>query len=424
MTPNATDTSCQTSQQAAELLLEGRVVEASRLLAEALAQKETPDLWNDWAVAQLHLAESGFRRALQANPSHADAAANLGLLLFCIGKRAEAAVFLEKSLADADDPVRLHIRNLLHLCGPQAGAAAISVVDSEAIRREVHAILEEYFLRQNRTESVATPKDFDPRLDPQPQWIENILHNGVIHDEDYLVFGAFRDPATTILDIGAHFGYSAASIWSSGAKSCVISFEANGRFEPCLRHLVNLRPGLYDYRTVALGGSSGVLHFALPVLNGQGLGALATACPSPDLSCLARNVVEHFEKYCSGQAFQSFRIHPFEAPVACLDDLLAAGGFSVPTDRIVAVKIDTEGHEAQVLSGCPGLLAAQKPLILAEGGHSNPEVCRPLLELGYVYARRSARQLQVVSAPTTSVNGFFLHPDHSGEYRQIGLLQS
>jgi hypothetical protein len=108
--------------------------------------------------------------------------------------------------------------------------------------------------------------------------------------------------------------------------------------------------------------------------------------------------------------------------VARLDDLLAAGGFSVPTGRIVAVKIDTEGHEAQVLSGCPSLLAAQKPLILAEGGHSNSEVCRQLLQLGYVYACRSARQLQVVSAPTTAVNGFFLHPDHAAEYRRIGLL--
>jgi hypothetical protein len=311
MPSNAADTSSQTSQQACALLVEGRVIEASRLLAGALAQNESPDLWNDWAVAQLHLAECGFRRALQGNPSHADAAANLGLLLFCIGKRAEAAVFLERSLTSADAPVRMHIQNLLDLCVPPTGATACSAPDSEAILREVHATLDEFFLRQNRSEGVVTPQGFDPRVDPQPQWIETTLQNGVIHDEDYLVFGAFQDPGTTTLDIGAHFGYSAASIWSSGAKSCVISFEANGRFEPCLRHLAKLRPERYDYRIAALGDFAGVLKFAMPVLNGQGLGALATACTPPDLSCLARNVLEHFEKYCSGQPFQPFRIHCF-----------------------------------------------------------------------------------------------------------------
>lgn len=418
MPSNAVDSSTQISQQAAALLMEGRVIEASRLLAETLAQNDAPDLWNDWAVAQLHLAECGFRRALQGNPSHADAAANLGLLLFCIGKRAEAAIFLEKSLASADAQVRVHIQNLLDLCALQPHAP-----DTQAIQRAVYSVLEEYFLKQNRSESVVTPSGFDPRVDPQPLWIEETLKNGAVHDEDYFVFAAFQDAETTILDIGAHFGYSAASIWSTGAKCGVISFEANARFEPCLRHLAKLRPGHYDYRTVALGDSAGVLKFAMPVLNGQGLGALATARSSPDLCCLARNVVEHFEKYCSGQAFRSFRIHPFEAPVARLDDLLAAGGFSVPINKIVAIKIDTEGHEAHVLSGCPSLLAAQKPLILAEGGHSNPSVCRQLSQLGYAYASRSNRQLQIVTAPTSAVNGFFLHPDHASEYRRIGLLQ-
>lgn len=420
MATKATDSSCETSRQAVALLMEGRAVDASRLLAEALAQAETPELWNDWAVAQLHLAEGGFRRALQGDPLHADAAANLGLLLFCIGKRAEASIFLEKSLASAPAPVRAHIQSLLNLCLPQHAAAP----DSEAIRREVCSVLEEYFLRQNRSQSVVTLQRLDPQSDPQPLWIENALNNGVIHDEDYLVLGAFQDPDTTILDIGAHFGYSVVSIWSSGAKSCVISFEANRRFEPCLRRLAELRPGRYNYRTVALGDGAGVLQFAMPVLNGQGLGALATACASPDLSCLTQNVIAHFEKYCSGQGFQSFRIHPFESPVARLDDLLAAGGFSVPSGKIVAVKIDTEGQEAQVLSGCPSLLAAQRPLVLAEGGHSNPAVRRQLRQLGYLYARRDARQLQIVSAPTETVNGFFLHPEHADEYRRIGLLQS
>lgn len=49
-------------QAAEQLLHEGRPVEASHLLADALAQGESPDLWNDWAAAQLSLSERAFRR--------------------------------------------------------------------------------------------------------------------------------------------------------------------------------------------------------------------------------------------------------------------------------------------------------------------------------------------------------------------------
>ena len=153
MSSNATASPSQIPEQAATLLMEGRVIEASRMLAESLAQNDSPDLWNDWAVAQLHLAECGFRRALQGNASHTDAAANLGLLLFCNGKRAEAAVFLERSLADSPAPLHVHIQNLLDLRAPQP-----PTLDSDAIRREVYAILKEYFLKQNRSESVVTPQ--------------------------------------------------------------------------------------------------------------------------------------------------------------------------------------------------------------------------------------------------------------------------
>jgi len=158
------------------------------------------------------------------------------------------------------------------------------------------------------------------------------------------------------------------------------------------------------------------------VLNGYGIGALATANASPALSCLAQNVVNHLEKHCKGQAFSSFRIHAFDAPVARLDDQLDAGGFRVPTDKIVGMKIDTEGYEGQVIAGCPKLLAMQRPLVLCEAGHTNASVCQ-LLKAGYVYARRENRQLKIVLGPTAGVNGFFLHPDRAQEYRRIGLLK-
>lgn len=424
MSPGQTSTLSPTPPNGAALLLEGKVVEGSQLLAEALAQSETAELWNDWAVAQLMLAEKGFRRALEKEPAHAQAIANLAVLLFSIGKRAEAAVFLERSLAGAAGPVREHLQALLSLCENRKPEARFSNAERLEVLRQVQFVLEEYFLRGNRSEKIVTPSGYDPREDAQPAWIEETLNKGAVHDEDYWVFGAFRDPGTTILDVGAHFGYSATSIWSSGAASGVISLEANARFENCLRRLVQLRPGRYDYRITALGDSTGTLHFAMPLLNGYGIGALATANPSPNLPCLVQNIVEHWEKHGNGQPFTSLRIHMFDAPLMRLDDLLAAGGFGVPADHIVAIKIDTEGFEGQVLAGCPALLGTQKPLVLCEGGHSNPTVCRQLLHFGYTYARRHGKQLQILSSPAEGVNGFFLHVHHAQEYRRIGLLKA
>ncbi|MGA8986031.1 MAG: hypothetical protein WB470_25410, partial [Candidatus Acidiferrales bacterium] len=51
------------------------------MLSAALLQGESPDLWNDWAVVQLSVAERALRRALLLNPAHSDASANLGVLL-------------------------------------------------------------------------------------------------------------------------------------------------------------------------------------------------------------------------------------------------------------------------------------------------------------------------------------------------------
>lgn len=411
-------------QAAEQLLCEGRPVEASHVLADALAQGESPDLWNDWAAAQLSLSERAFRRALQLDQFHAQAASNLGILLFGIGNFADAVFFLERSLRGVSGLAREHVQTLLLLSATRLAGGRLPLgSDRDSVRNYVLNILEEYFIRGNRSGAVVTPQGFMPLDDVDPSWIQSMLDGSRIHDEDYLVFQAFQDPGTTILDVGAHFGYSVASIWSSGAACRVISFEPNPRFEPCLRHIATQHLGRYDYRVTALGDARGSLNFVVPVLNGYALGALATAAPSPHLPSLARNVADHFEQQCRGQLFTSFRLYSFESQVARLDDLLASEKFSFPADKIVAVKIDTEGYEAQVLSGCAELLAREKPLLLVESGHANPLVCEQLMKSGYTFASRIGRQLEPVNAPTTAINGFFFHPAHTEEYLRIGLLR-
>jgi len=105
--------------RAVTLFLEGRVTEAASLLSSAILQGESADLWNDWAVVQLSVAERALRRALLLAPSHQDAATNLGVLLFSLGKRSDAAVYLRRTLAATSGAQRDYVDSLLKLCEDQ-----------------------------------------------------------------------------------------------------------------------------------------------------------------------------------------------------------------------------------------------------------------------------------------------------------------
>src|ERR1700738_2803727 len=90
-------------QQALELLEKQQLAGALRLLGESLAQEETCERWNDWAVAQFTAgrlvdAEHGFRYALEFNPNNQEVAGNLGVLLIESERENEAIPFLERAI--------------------------------------------------------------------------------------------------------------------------------------------------------------------------------------------------------------------------------------------------------------------------------------------------------------------------------------
>jgi tetratricopeptide (TPR) repeat protein len=91
-------------QTGLKLFEEGQYEGAVREFDRALGQEETSERWNDWATVQATLnqakeAEQGFRRALEIDPTNAQAAANLGGLLFKLERYEEARGFLQMSLA-------------------------------------------------------------------------------------------------------------------------------------------------------------------------------------------------------------------------------------------------------------------------------------------------------------------------------------
>jgi Methyltransferase domain len=106
------------------LFQEGRVVEAATLLSSAILEGESADLWNDWAVVQLSVAERALRRALLLAPAHHDATANLGVLLFSLGRRADAAGFLCQALTATAGAKHDYVNSLLKLCEAQPAPLA------------------------------------------------------------------------------------------------------------------------------------------------------------------------------------------------------------------------------------------------------------------------------------------------------------
>jgi Tfp pilus assembly protein PilF len=89
-------------QQALELMDKQHLLGALRLFGEALAQEETCERWNDWAVAQFtrnQFAEAaqGFRYALELDPANLEVAGNLGVLLVECEREHEAIPFLARA---------------------------------------------------------------------------------------------------------------------------------------------------------------------------------------------------------------------------------------------------------------------------------------------------------------------------------------
>jgi len=202
MPRNQSAPTSETLRAAANLLTERRLDEASQLLRDAMTAAESSELWNDWAVVQLALAERAFTRAFELDPWNAEAAANLGILLFSIGKITEAESFLREAADAAQGSLRDHIETLLRVYGPPQ-------------------------IPSPRVRAISAP----PSAAPAPSAKRNAVVEG---DVDLVVQDAFfPDPAYrgTMIEVGAakpDYLSVSATFRSRGWR--VISIEPNPYF--------------------------------------------------------------------------------------------------------------------------------------------------------------------------------------------------
>ena len=116
------------------------------------------------------------------------------------------------------------------------------------LRREISASLSRYFVAGERAGDLVLLSPVGFEFDGRVEWISGMLERRDVHDEDYRMFRTLTEADGVFLDIGANYGYSAVSVWATGATCAVISFEPILAFEPCLEVIARLRPGRYDYR--------------------------------------------------------------------------------------------------------------------------------------------------------------------------------
>lgn len=286
------------------------------------------------------------------------------------------------------------------------------LIESSAVREAFKSASshQNLFLGRDRAEPVA---------DANPNWINAALRDSKIHDEDFIVFSMFQNSDETILDIGSNWGYSASSIWASGARCKIISFDPIIGFSKCLERLKDLKPGRFDYRITGLGDVSGQIDFYTPVVNGKMLTALTTAQTDPDFDILAQNISTYGQAN-NGDTDNDFYFYSFRSPVNCLDEILRS---DFPDVKIAAAKLDAEGYEPNILRGMSSALKVHTPMLLIEAG--NRLITKDFLtSIGFRIAERTGHQLRLTNSMPNAINFFYCHEAKIDSYRERGLLTS
>ena len=102
---------------ARKLVEAGKPAEALLILTSALRNREDSELWNDWASVAFacgdsELAESGYRRALELDSSHRQAAINLAALLLTQKRFEESLPVIQPLVASLNQQEKEALRQL------------------------------------------------------------------------------------------------------------------------------------------------------------------------------------------------------------------------------------------------------------------------------------------------------------------------
>lgn len=270
------------------------------------------------------------------------------------------------------------------------------------------------------------PEDIVHNIPPSAMafrhWMTDLHGKGdPSHQPDAVVFSRFRRDIGTILDIGAHWGYTASAIRRFGSDCPILSVEASRWNTECLDEFRRL-DGNYDFVLTALGEAPAEKKLYCPTVNGTAITGLNCVDGLIFDDHHASHIVSLVGSYIPIAESYQFQLLETPMPMQRLDDLLASATFQVPAYPIAAMKLDVERFEAPVLRGATDTLRRYLPFIMIEGANRDQEVRETLQGFGYLYADRDGAQLRVTDATSSADNGYWLHPNNVGRYKTMGLL--
>ena len=258
--------------------------------------------------------------------------------------------------------------------------------------------------------------DSDPRFIVE-QW--NLRH---VTEKDILPLRRFNSSMGTILDVGAHYGYTAVSMRFAGTDCPIISLEAVAANRACLQALKTLDHN-YDFFIGAASDRDHKVTLYTPVANGQPIGGINSIDGGTLTQSHVGVAARAIRAWLPGETSFDVKLGAHRVSASPLDDILESTTFRVDTGKIAAVKIDVEGHERQVLAGMRRLVALHKPLLIIEGTRQNPRILADLFSLGYLTALREDDFLIPNANPDTAPNYYFFHHSAASTYKNIGLLR-
>lgn len=234
----------------------------------------------------------------------------------------------------------------------------------------------------------------------------------------YGIFRIFPEDST-LLDVGADWGYSALAMRHQGAIAKIVSVEALVPNTRELNVLKILENGRYDFVQAAVTQEPAELTFYIPAVNGVPVTGLNSTGGTLD-DYLAEMFAGFAQRY-PAKPGQPDRLQIVVLKVAGmpLDRIAANLGLA---DTVQAIKMDVEGHEASALRGARGLLGQQHPLIMIEGANRDPGVVDELSSLGYAHYDQIDGKLYSQEARSAFNDGYWLHPRHLEFYRQSGIV--
>jgi FkbM family methyltransferase len=241
---------------------------------------------------------------------------------------------------------------------------------------------------------------------------------------DAVVFKGFKKTDGAILDIGAHWGYSAVCIRQSGTDCDIVSFEPMGYNWSSLEELKRLEGGSYDYVMCALSSVAETINLYSPAVNGRPIVGLNSIEGESFNEGQAEHILNLVGTFIPKAAKLNFKLLETEIAAYRLDDMLQSSFTEIDISRIAAIKIDVEGHERAVLEGARATFERDRPFVMVEEGNRDHPVAEFLESFGYEYGEREGVVVVPTNEKSSADNGFWFHADRADEYRSAGILRT